>query len=148
MPDILINFFNKYEFYDKKIFEYIEKNSMIIDINRDKNLVFIGCFPKVEKDILVGFKIILPKIVDDKTLFIWLHEYLHAISLYKKIGLEYFEDCNEEVMPVCYEKLFVLDNPRFASYYEERDNYLKNTDIMSYKIALEKRDSLVRKLKK
>lgn len=111
----------------------------------------MGCFPRVKNGILVGLRVILPMIVDDRTLFIWLHEYLHAIFLYKKIGVEYDVDCEdfeEEVLPVCYEKLFVLDNPEYGPYYEKREDYLKNTFVKIYRNALEKRDSLVKKLRK
>lgn len=55
-----------------------------------------GCFPQVDSNgILENIKLLVPKIIDEKTLLINIHEYTHAYELYPLIGKIYNEDVSK-----------------------------------------------------
>ncbi len=56
-----------------------------------------GCFPIYDNDnILVDIRVLVPRIVDEKTLLVNIHELAHAYTLYSNLGKKY--ELNEEVI--------------------------------------------------
>ena len=134
-----IDFFKKHNLYEEKMFDYIRRNSTLFDYRNEEQRIFIGCFYICNKqNILQKIKLCVPIIDSQITTLINIHEYLHAIELYNKIGKKYQNSDTEEVLPMLYELLYFLDNPS-----KELENHLiyLNTRIKddtkeSYKIAL------------
>ncbi len=75
-----INFFNYLKENDKRVKRY----------RIPFNALGWGVFPKIDKDgILRDIRILVPEIVDEKTLCINIHEYVHAYEMYYQIGEVY-----------------------------------------------------------
>ncbi len=51
-----------------------------------------GDFPILNEGILTDIRLVVPSIVDEKTLLVNIHEYAHAYELYQKLGKEYVEN--------------------------------------------------------
>lgn len=55
-----------------------------------------ACFPKLDDaGVLIDMRVLVPAIVDEETLLINVHEYVHAFDLYQVLGCVY-EDCVDE----------------------------------------------------
>ncbi|MCM1370727.1 MAG: hypothetical protein NC181_02400 [Clostridium sp.] len=52
-----------------------------------------GCFPIINgENILVDIRVLVPNIIDEKTLLVNIHEYAHAFELYEKLYTKYEEN--------------------------------------------------------
>lgn len=142
-----INFFKKHNLYNKQLFDYIDNNSTKVDYNDEEQKVFIGCYYICNKlTILQKIKICVPFIDSPITTLINIHEYIHAIELYNKIGKKYKKNDTEEVLPILYELLYFQEN-RTKSLEEHLiylNNKIKNNSEKSYKIALSIRNELLK----
>ena len=93
-----ITFFKKHNLYDKEMFEYIHHNSTKFDYRDEDQRVFIGCYYMCNKqNILQKIKLCVPIIDSPITVLINIHEYLHAIELYNKIGKKYQSNDTKEI---------------------------------------------------
>jgi len=87
----IIKAFQILEIYDKDFFEFIKSRTSYFP-NTQEFLPW-ACFPIFDSNnILKDIKLIVPFIVDDKTLLINIHEYYHAYELYQELGLVYEEN--------------------------------------------------------
>ena len=72
----------------------------------------------------------VPKMTNDITVGMNIHEYVHAVTLYRYLNKEYEEDKQEELMPTFYELNYYKDNnvDDYLNFYiehiKEKDNYL------------------------
>ena len=58
---------------------------------------------------LINIRIIVPEIVDEKTLLINIHEYAHAYELYQELGTKYKPNIDQsEAYAVSKEKEYLL----------------------------------------
>lgn len=72
---------------------------------------FWGCFPILENNILVSIRVLVPHIVDKKTLLINIHEFMHAKRLYSRIGKLYIENIElEEKIASNIEKVYLKNS--------------------------------------
>ncbi len=145
-----INFFKEHNLYNKETFDYIDRNSTKIDYNDEKQAAFIGCYYICNnQNILQKIKLCVPYITSPITTLINIHEYLHAIELYNKIGKKYQKKDTEEVLPMLYELLYFLENPtkELKSYLIALNNKIKNDSEESYKIALSIENELLKYFK-
>lgn len=72
---------------------------------------FWGCFPILENNILISIRILVPYIIDKKTLLINIHEFMHAKRLYSKIGKLYIENIDlEEKVARNIEKVYLKNS--------------------------------------
>lgn len=134
-----IDFFKKHNLYEEKMFDYIRRNSTLLDYRDDEQRIFIGCFYICGKqNILQKIKLCVPFINSQITILINIHEYLHAIELYSKIGKKYQSKDTEEVLPMLYESLYFLDNPskELENHLLYLNSRIKDDSKESYKIAL------------
>ena len=77
--------------YDSSFFDFINPRVSYFPYTED--FCPWACFPIFDPDnILVDIKIIVPNIVDQKTLLINIHEFYHAYELYSELGLIYQEN--------------------------------------------------------
>lgn len=76
----LILFFKKHNLYDKEMFDYFLENATMIDYQDEEQRIFIGCFYIFnQKNILQKIHLVLPRIYDEITILISIHELLHGI---------------------------------------------------------------------
>ena len=124
-------FLKKYNIYDEEIYRYYLENANRFDYYNDDFLRnFIGCSLIIDNK-HNGLKQIIPTVpypVDDVTTLINIHEYVHLFSIYNKLGKKYKKDISEEVLPIFYEKLFVLENGN-----SNLNNYEKQLDEIALK---------------
>ena len=130
MEDKFINYLKKTEIYNEELLNYLKDNTKVIEYSEDAN-DFIGTFPQVdENNILTGIKMCVPKMTNDITVGMNIHEYVHALMLYRNLNKEYVEDNQAELMPTFYELYYYKDNnvDDYLNFYiehiKEKGNYL------------------------
>ena len=72
--------------YDNNFWNYIKFKTLYIDSNMDNSKYFYGVLTKIINNTLIDIQVIVPNIIDLKTLLINIHEYTHAHDLYLCIG--------------------------------------------------------------
>lgn len=139
-----INFFKASGFYDKEIFNYIWQHSVLFNYLELENQNGIGIYYIFNKsNKLIDFKIVVPYIDSEITLFINIHEYMHAIDAYYKLGkkIKFDELC--EVNSLLFENIYLssTNNKQLEQYKSELDkDRIKSGDnkyILGLKIANE-----------
>jgi len=146
-----IDFFIKHNLYDKDIFNYIRHNSILFDYIDDDQRPFIGCYPVFTKNnILTQIKIYVPIINSKKTILINIHEYIHAIILYKYFNKKYKKEKDFETLPMLYETIYALENhnEEFENFIKELDTRINEESPQTYKIALAPKKDLLEYHKK
>lgn len=141
----LIDFFKKHNLYDEKMFKYFSENCTMIDYRDDEQRVYIGTFYFIDKNKkLLKIHLNVPYIYDDKTMLISIHEFIHAILLYKKIDHKINLGLDREALPMLYEKIYINDvnSHELISYGKYLDSLICNEDEQ-YNIGLMIRDELL-----
>jgi len=116
-----IDFLQKYNLLDKESFIFISNRTTNIDYNNLEERDTIGCYCKInEKETLKDFKVTVPKIIDERTVIINIHEYIHALILYKMLNKKYEIGIEKEVLPLMYEKIYVIENEEISFVKYER----------------------------
>ena len=134
-----VNFFKKHNLYNEEMFKYIQKNTTHFDYRDEDQRAFIGCYYTYDKQrILKKIKVCVPFINNQITLLINIHEYIHAIELYKNIGKKYEQKDTEETLPMLYELLYYLENPNkeLEAYLTELNKKITKKSSKAYQIAL------------
>ena len=82
-------------------------------------------------------------------MLISIHELTHGIEVYPKIGKKYIKDITCEVLPLLYEKLFILENPteELIEYGKYLDQTIGENNMEEYIFALNIRDILLENYK-
>lgn len=136
MKEQIIEIFKNYKI-DKKVIDDFFKYQNIGDEKRKKvmtkvityplcDLDFIGAYPKVDNNILIDYKLRLPKATDIYSSLIYIHEIIHGLILQDNINTNFKEDIFEEVLPMLYEDLFI--NYLVEEYgYDIKDLYNEYT---------------------
>ena len=144
-----VNFFKKHNLYDVNIFNYLRYNSIQFDYHDDEKRPYIGYHYLTDKnDILTKIKLYVPYIDSHKTILINIHEYIHGIILYNKLEKKFKQEIDSEILPILYEKIYLLENP--SKELEDFLNYLNNRitkdnlNLIQYKIALEVQDEMLK----
>lgn len=144
-----VDFCKRYGLYDEKIFNYLRRNSFMFDFRDDDYRSSIGARLIYNNGKVDMVNLVVPYIDDDDvTVLINIHEYTHGVIYYKKLGKEYDsdKDINREILPMLYEKLYMLENMDNTSLVEY-ENYLNgiviNSDDEVYKLGLACRDHII-----
>ena len=131
MEEKFINFLKETELYNEEVLEYIKPNTVKVDYSPEA-IDFIGCFPVTdENNKLRAIRMCVPKMIDDITVAINIHEYVHLLMIYRSLNKEYEEPKDAELMPVYYELAYLKENnlDDYLNYYlehiKEQDNYLR-----------------------
>ena len=83
MYEIYIEFLKKYNLYDKEVFDFIKDKTVYVDYMNTDSENFIGVYPIVDKDNIVrDLRMCVPNIVDDISISMNIHEYVHLIKMY------------------------------------------------------------------
>lgn len=111
------------------------------DIN---NIIFIGCYKKVNDDnVINGYDLYLPEITNMQTLLINIHEIMHALVVEKNIGNPNTSDIYEECLPIAMERLYILNYRKdlitlFNDYQQKLISNLKEEQDQKYFVAFDK----------
>ena len=149
--DKFIDFFIEHNLYDKKVFDYIWDRCNFFDYLEDDYRDQIGVYYIFDKNKkLIDFNLIVPFIDSKKTSLINIHEYVHAIFAYYKLGKRLVLDDSCEVNSLFFEKVYVLEN-----YSEDIDKFLNklnkdriNSNENRYIYGLKVADELVQNYSK
>lgn len=117
-----LSFLQRHNLYTKESFTFISNYTINIDYNNEEEREFIGCYyTKNESGVITDFKIYVPNIIDNNTVLINIHEYVHALILYLHLNQKYEIGLEKEVLPLLYEKMYVLEDDAINT-----KNYEKN----------------------
>jgi hypothetical protein len=119
----LISFYKEVELYDESVFDGIIKRLKVIPNNLVKN-DFFGVFPKIDGNgLLYDFVICVPKINDLNSFLVNLHEFAHAICLYKNLGKVFKVKFMDEVLPKALERIYLNNNEDLETIkkYDQKD---------------------------
>lgn len=87
------DFFKKEEIYSEEFFDYIKDKVKTVPSLYDFN--GYGCFPLLEEGVLKDIAVLVPEIVDERTLLINIHEYAHAFGLFNELNTIYVDKKEE-----------------------------------------------------
>ena len=140
----IIDFFKRHNMYDEKMFDYLQKRSVMIDDNDPDQRMFIGFTTSRKNGVLQGFTICIPYMNSFETMLTSIHEISHGIYAYRKLNKEY-NDNSSEVIAMIYEKLFVmeLDSEVANKYLEYLDSLIDENSEEKYRMAIKYRDELI-----
>lgn len=127
--------------YDQEVYKYFFNNAIQFDYYEEDMLRNnIGCNLVIDKknDILIDVIPFIPRMVDDITTLINIHEYVHTLCLYKNLNKKYKDSVILEVLPMYYEKLFAMehDSDILRSYEAKLDDITLNSNDKKYLSAL------------
>ena len=125
MEEKYINFLKKYDLYREDIFEYMKDKTKYIDYRLDESKRFYGVFTNIENGIIKDIRVMVPYIVDDTSISIRIHEYIHVLKLYDYLNKEYVFTDYEDLLPVFYELVYAKENNNY-DYINERIDELKD----------------------
>ena len=145
MEEKFIKFLKDNNIYNKEALKYFNDNSTYVDYKDESAEYFVGCYPKVENGILKGINICVPRMEDEITVTINIHEYVHALRLYKGLNKKYKDTGYEEVLPVFYELIFFKENAKsMDDYYNFYKNYLLEDYKKEYLMVTELYNDLIK----
>lgn len=145
--DKYIQFLKEHNLYNIELLNYIKANSTYFDYREEENRDYIGCFFKLnKKKKLEKISLVLPFIIDEQTVIINIHEYIHAFMYYKYLGKKVVFDNTIEILPMLYEKIYLIEN-----YTPSNDKYIANLDSkitpnsdIKYQVALALQTKLIK----
>lgn len=114
MKEKIIEQLKNYSIDKEIIFEFFNQHNLNINKIKDKIITYpccdldiIGVYPKIENNILVDYKIRVPKIDNLYNALINIHEIIHGLILENNLNMTYKDNEYEEVLPMLYEDIFV-----------------------------------------
>lgn len=143
----IVDFFKRHNMYEEKMFNYLEDNTTMLDYRDPEQRDFVGCFyVQNKKNILSSLHINIPYVYDELTALIDVHEITHGIENYRMIGKKFKKNITVEVLPILYEKLYILDNnsDRFRAVGKYLDEMIGRDSAEEYLLALKMRDELLK----
>ena len=85
----LKEFFKAEQLYSEEFFDFIKNKVHVIPSNTSVD--WYGCFPILDNNKIKDIRLLVPQIVNDRTLLINIHEYYHALELFNELGTVYEE---------------------------------------------------------
>ena len=81
-----INFFKEQNLYNEEMFTYFGNNSILFDYRDEDYHPFIGCFYLTKDNKVTKISLVVPYLNSEVSTLINIHEYTHAIILYKHLN--------------------------------------------------------------
>ncbi len=79
-------------YYQSEVaWEYLKGQTKILPGKLEDTKSYFGCYPQIEKNLLMEIKICVPPITNLESMKINVHEYKHGIDLYPYLGKSYPE---------------------------------------------------------
>ncbi|MBR3161102.1 MAG: hypothetical protein IKF19_00020 [Bacilli bacterium] len=140
MKDEFISFLKSHNLYDRIALDNYFNDAFVV-----KDIHYSGCLYIVDSnDTLLKIRACVPKIVDYETMLVNIHEYVHYYLFFKKIGKKVIIGRNCEVLPMLYEKIFIIEKNSDDLYeYEKLLNNSIDKNDLNYVYALKIRDYLL-----
>lgn len=134
-----IDFLKEFGIYNEQAFKYMKTIKKQVNYKEEDTMSFIGCYPIMENNTVKDIRICVPKMIDDISVSINIHEYVHFLNMYNNLNKEYVFKNTEEVLPVLYEFVFLskctdIETKDYLSFYKE---YIKQKDDEGLKVFLE-----------
>lgn len=145
MYNEFISFLKKYNIYDEEIINSFFNNAFIYEFETE-TIGFNMCVYAIDNDNhLVDIKACIPYISNYKTMLINIHEYVHYYMMYKKLGQKVIIGRNCELLPMLYEKIFIIEknNEDLNKYDDYLNQIIKKEKNPDYLYALEYREKLI-----
>ena len=130
MKDKYINFLKKYNLYREDIFGYMKDKTKYLDYRQDGSDAYIGVYPNLVDGIIKDIKMRVPYIIDDHSIAINIHEYIHLLKMFDYIGKEYVFSDYEDLLPTFYELVFAKEN-NDVDYINERLEFIKEYNYLN-----------------
>ena len=145
MDKEFISFLKEHHVYDEEIVNSFYNNAFRYNV---EEVVFgfnMCMYVMDDNDVLIDLKACIPCISNYKTMLINIHEYIHYYMMYKKLGKKVVIGRNRELLPLLYEKIYILekDDKALNKYGERLDNIIIKENNSDYVYALEYRDKLI-----
>lgn len=143
--DEIIDFFKRHNLYEKEMFDYLQKQTDMVDYRVEEDRIYIGCGYNIDHitQRILGFRICIPYAFDEITTLICIHEIAHGIWGYKKLNQKY-KSLEVELFPMRLEKVYITE--RASEILNNYANYLDSTidenSDEKYRFALLNRDKL------
>ena len=140
-----IDFFERHNLYDKEVFDYLHRNSVLFDYRDDDMRPFIGSSCTLKNGKVDKVVLCVPFIDNDITTLINIHEYVHGLLFYQNIGKKLNNMDSIEILPMFYERLFLNENAgnsKLVDYYFKLNDSISEEDH-KYKLGLEIGDQLI-----
>lgn len=131
MEEKFISFLKKYDIYREDILDFIKPKTIRIDYRNENTIGFTGVYPIMENNIIKDIRMVVPYMIDDYSISMNIHEYIHLLDVYNYLNKEYVFNDQSELLPVMYELLYAKENNNieFLNIYKEHilreNNYLK-----------------------
>lgn len=140
-----IDFITRHNLYENKSFIAISNKTTNIDYHNEEARDFIGCFYKVENEIITDFKVCVPKIIDEKTLLINIHEYVHALIIYNSLGKKEDIGLEKETLPMMYEEMYAVESEEISikKYLKEQQEMINEMNSDEYTIGSKIKDEII-----
>lgn len=140
-----IDFITRHNLYENKSFIAISNKTTNIDYHNEEARNFIGCFYKVENEIITDFKVCVPKIIDEKTLLINIHEYIHALIIYNSLGKKEDIGLEKETLPMMYEEMYAVESEEISikKYLKEQQEMINEMNSDEYTIGSKIKDEII-----
>lgn len=105
----VVSFFLNEGICDIDFFDFIKDRVVYIPSGSD--VFWFGCHPLIENDILYDIRVVVPIIENIFDIVVNVHEFTHAIELYKELDSLYIDDVyNREERAHIMEKKFLKNN--------------------------------------
>ena len=143
----VIDFFKRHNMYEEEMFKYFSDKSMMIDYRVLECRPFVGTFPIInKKNYIIDVQVNVPYVDGNETMLITIHELVHAIEYYQKIGKKYKKDITIETLPLLYEKIYILEenDEKLTSYGKYLDSIILEKKEIDYLFGLKNRDALLK----
>lgn len=148
----IIDFFKRHNLYEKKMFDYLQNHTDMIDSRDEDANDFIGFGYITDKNnILQRFRLCIPFAIDNKTMLISVHEIVHGIVGYKYLGKKFEPSIYIETLPIFYERIYIneMNDPDLYEYGQYLDNLIGDSEIdEKYRYALFAREYLLKEYDK
>ena len=144
-----VDFCKRYGIYDERVFKYLRNNSYMFDYRDEDYRRMICTQVMYDNNKASDVSMVVPFITDDITVLINIHEYTHGVIYYNMLGEEYNPktERNREILPMLYERLFVLeneDNKWLVGYENYLEKRIIDSDDEDYKLGLICRDEIIK----
>lgn len=85
----LKEFFKLNGLYSEEFFDFLKNK--VKTLPATCSLSWYGCFPILDDNIIKDIRLLVPEIVEEKSLLVNIHEYTHALELFNELGTFYNE---------------------------------------------------------
>lgn len=148
-----LSFLRNHNLHDIDNFKYIWSQAAFIDATDDDyNFLLGGCVNIIDKNgKLQGIVPCLPNLVNDKMVAVSVYGYVQALTQLTRLNKKYKSNIYYSyILPMFYEKLFILENSsdELLTYEENMRKKLLKDNSFDYKLVLETVDDLIEKYNK